>query len=201
MMLWKCCTQYANKFGKLTRGENWSVFIPLPKKANAKECSNYHTTTLISHASKVIFKIQKARLQQYVNYELPDVQAGFRKDRESRSNCQHWWIIEQARELQKSIYFCFIDYTKAFDCVYNNKLWKILKVTGIPFHITCLLRKLYVGQEATVRTRHRTTDCFQLGKENVRAVYCHSAYLTSIKITSCKMLCTSWNQDCQEKYQ
>ena len=156
----------------------------------------------ILHASKVIFKIQKVRLQQYMNHELPDVQSGFRKDRESRDQIANiWWIIEQAREFQKSIYFCFIDYTKAFDCVDHNKLWKILKVMGIPVHLTYLLRKLYADQEATVRTRHRTTDCFQLGKENVKAVYCHSAYLISIKNTSCKMLGTSWNQDCQEKYQ
>ena len=105
--------------------QNWkrSVFIPIPKKGNAKECSNYHTIALISHASKVMLKILQARLQQYVNRELPDVQAGFRKGRGTRNQIANiCWIIEKAREFQKNIYFCFIDYTKAFDCVDHNKL-------------------------------------------------------------------------------
>ena len=103
-----------------------------PKKGNAKECSNYHTTALISHASKVMLKILQARLQQYVNCELPDVQAGFRKGRGTRDQIANiCWIIEKAREFQKNIYFCFIDYAKAFDCVDHNKLWKILKEMGI----------------------------------------------------------------------
>ena len=107
--------------------QDWkrSVFIPIPKKSNAKECSNYHTIALISHASKVMLKILQARLQQYVNHELPDVQVGFRKDRGTRDQIANiCWIIEKAREFQKNIYFCFIDYTKAFDCVNHNKLWK-----------------------------------------------------------------------------
>ena len=115
--------------------QDWkrSVFIPIPKKDNAKECSNYHTIALISHASKVILKILQARLQQHVNCELPDVQAGFRKGRGSRPQTANiHWIIEIAREFQKNIYFCFIDCTKAFDCVDHNKLWKILKEMGIP---------------------------------------------------------------------
>ena len=138
----------------------WSgVPLPSPKKGNAKECSNYHTIALISHASKVILKILKARLQQYVNHELPDVQAGFRKGRGTRDQFANiHWIIEKAREFQKNIYFCLIDYAKAFDCVDKNKLWKILKEMGIPDHLTCLLRNLYSGQEATVRTGHGTTD-------------------------------------------
>ena len=94
----------------------------------------------------------------------------------------------KAREFQKNIYFCFIDYAKAFDCVNHNKLWKILKEMGIPDHLTCLLKNLYAGQEATVRTGHGTTDWFQIGKEYVKAVYCHSAYLTSMQRTSCEML-------------
>ena len=107
---------------------------------------------LISHASKVMLKILQARLQQYVNCELPDVQAGFRKGRGTRDQiAKIRWIIEKARELQKNIYFCFIDYAKAFDCVDHNKLWKILQKMGIPDHLTCLLRNLYAGQEATVR--------------------------------------------------
>ena len=110
--------------------QDWkrSVFIPIPKKGNAKECSNYHTIALISHASKVKLKILQARLQQYVNRELPDVQAGFRKGRGTRDQIANiQWIIEKAREFRKNIYFCFIDYAKAFDCVDHNKLWKFSK--------------------------------------------------------------------------
>ena len=113
--------------------QDWkrSVFIPIPKKGNGKECSKYCTIALISHASKVMVKILQARLQQYVNRELPDVQAGFRKGRGTRDQFANiWWIIEKAREFQKNIYFCFIDYAKAFDCVDNDKLWKILKRDG-----------------------------------------------------------------------
>uniref|UniRef100_A0A4W2FFU3 RNA-directed DNA polymerase n=1 Tax=Bos indicus x Bos taurus TaxID=30522 RepID=A0A4W2FFU3_BOBOX len=142
-----------------------SIFIPIPKKGNAKECSNYHTIALISHASKVMLKILQARLQQYVNRELPDVQAGFRKGRGTRDQIANIrWIMEKAREFQKNIYFCFIDYAKAFDCVDHNKVWKILEEMGIPDHLICLLRNLYAGQEATVRTGHGTTDWFRIGK-------------------------------------
>ena len=147
--------------------QDWkrSVFIPIPKKGNAKECSNYCKIELISHASKVMLKILQARLQQYVNFELPDVQAGFRKGRGTRDQIANiHWIIEKAREFQKNIYFCFIDYTKAFDCVDDNKLWKILKEMGIPDHLTCFLRNLYAGQEATVRTEYGTTDWFRIRK-------------------------------------
>ena len=125
-----------------------------------KKCSNYCTIALISHASKVMLKILQARLQQYTNRELPDVQAGFRKGRGTRyQNANIFWIVKKPREFQKNIYFCFIDYAKAFDCVDHNKLWTILKEMGIPDHLTCLLRNLYAGQEATVRTGHGTTDC------------------------------------------
>ena len=124
------------------------------KKGNAKECSNYRTIALISHASKVILKILQARLQQYVNRELPDVQAGFRKGRGTRDQIANiCWIMEKSREFQKNIYFCFIDYAKAFDCVDHNKLWKILQEMGIPDHLTCLLRNLYAGQKATGNNR------------------------------------------------
>ena len=141
------------------------MFIPIPKKGNAKECSNYCTIALISHASKVMLKILQARLQQYVNWELPGVQAGFRKGRGTRNQIVNiCWIIVKAREFQKNIYFCFIDYTKAFDYVDHYQLWKILQEIGIPDHLTCLLRNLYAGQEATVRTGHGTTDWFQTGK-------------------------------------
>ena len=116
-----------------------SVFIPIPKKGNAKECSNYRTIALISHTSKVMLKILQARLQQYVNFELPDVKAGFRKCRGIREQVANiCWIIKKAREFQKNIYFCFIYYAKAFDCVDHNKLWKILKEMGIPDHLTFL---------------------------------------------------------------
>ena len=112
-----------------------------------------------------MLKIPQARLQQYVNHELPDVQAGFRKGRGTRDKIANIrWIIKKAREFKKNIYFCFIDYAKAFDCVDHNKLWKILQEMGIPDHLTCLLRNLYAGQEATVRTGHGTTDRFQIGK-------------------------------------
>ena len=137
--------------------QDWkrSVFIPMPKKGNLKECSNYCTIALISHTSKVLLKILQARLHQYVNCELPDVQAGFRKGRVGRdpiANIQR--IFKKAREFQKNTYFLFTDYAKAFDCVDHNKLWKILKEMGITGHLTCLLRILYVGQEAIVRTGH-----------------------------------------------
>ena len=167
--------------------QDWkrSVFIPIPKKGNAKECSNYCTIALISQASKVMLKILQARLQQYVNRELPDVQARFRKGRGTREQIANiCWIIKKARQFQKNIYFCFIDYIKASDCVDHHKLWKILKEMGIPDHLTCLLRNLYAGQETTVRTDMELQTGSKLGKEYVKAVYCHPAYLTSVQSTS-----------------
>ena len=145
--------------------QDWkrSVFIPIPKKGNIKDCSNYHTVALISHASKVMLKILQAGLQQYMNRELPDVQAGFRKSKGTRDQIANIrWIIGKVREFQKNIYFCFIDYAKALDCVGHNKLWEILRERGIPDHLTCLLKDLYAGREATVRTG--TPDWFQIGK-------------------------------------
>ena len=122
-----------------------------PKEGNAKECSIYRTTVLISHATKVMLKILHSRLQQYVNRECPDVQTGFRKGRGARDEIATIsWIIKKAREFQKSIYFWFTDYAKAFDCVHHNKPWEILPELGIPDHVTCLLRNLYAGQEARV---------------------------------------------------
>ena len=144
--------------------QDWkrSVFIPIPKKGNTKERSNQSTIALISHISKVMLKILQARLQQYMNRELPDVQAGFRKGRGTRDQIANiCWIIEKAREVQKNI--CFIDYAKAFDCVDHNKVWKILQEMGILDHLTCLLRNLYAGQEETARTGHGTTYWFQIG--------------------------------------
>ena len=129
--------------------QDWkrSVFIPISKKGNAKEHSNYRTIALISHTSKVILKILQARLQQYVNHELPDVQARFGKGRGTRCQIADiCWMIEKEREFQKNIYLCFIDYAKVFDCVDHHKLWKILQEMGIPDHISCLLRNLYAGR-------------------------------------------------------
>ena len=202
-MLWKCCTQYASKLGKLSSGHRTrSAFIPIPKKGNAKECSNYHTTALISHASKVMLIILQARLQQYVNHELPDVQAGFRKGKGTRDQVANIpWIIEKAREFHKNIYFCFIDYAKAFDCVDHNKLWKILQEMGIPDYLTCLLRNVYAGQEATVITRYGTTDYFQIGN-GVCQGYILSRCLLDLYHEKCWAgRSTSWNQDCWEEYQ
>ena len=131
-----------------------------------------------------MLKILQARLQQYVNCELPYVQAGFRKGRGTRDQIANiHWIIEKAREFQKNIYFCFIDYAKAFDCVDHDKLWKILKELGIPDHLTCILRKLYAGQEVTELDSEQQTGT-KSGKEYVKAVYCHPAYLTNMQSTS-----------------
>ena len=168
---------------------------------DAKECSNYHTIALISHTSKVMLKILQARLQQYVNRELPDVQARFGKGRGTRNQIANiHWIIEKARGFQKNIYFCCIDYAKAFDGVDHNKLLKILKEIEIPDHLICLLRNLYAGQEATWNNRlvpNRKRSSSRL-------------YIVTLFI---ELLCrvhhekrwtgrnTSWNQDCWEKYQ
>ena len=120
-----------------------------------------------------MLKILEAMLQQHMNRELPDVQAGFRKGRGTRDQIANIrWIMEKAREFQKHIYFCFIDYAKAFDCVDHKKLWKILQEMGIPDHLPCLLRNLCADQEATVRTGPGTMEWSRLGKEYVKAVYC-----------------------------
>ena len=138
-------------------------FHPNPKERQCQKCSNYHTIALISYTNKVMLKILQDRFQQYMNWEFPDVQAGFRKGRGSRDQIANiLWIIEKAREFQKNSHFCFIDYTKTIDSVDHNKLWKIPKEMGIPDHLTCLLRNLYAGQEATVRTRQGATDLLQI---------------------------------------
>ena len=162
-VLYTICQQIW-KMQQWPQGWKRSVFIPIPKEGNAKECSNYSTIALISHAVKVMVKILQARLQQYVNRALLDVPVGFRKGRGTRDQIANIrWIIEKAREFQKNIYPCFIDYAKAFACGDHNKLWKILKEMGIPDHLTYLLRNLCASQEATVRTGHGT-DWFQIGK-------------------------------------
>ena len=136
-----------------------------PKERQCQKCSNYCTVALNSHTSKVMLKILQARLQRYMNRELPDIQAEFRKGRRTRYQIANiCWNIKKAREFQKNINFCVIDYAKAFDCVDHNKLWKILKEMGISDYLTCLLRNLYAGQEGTVRTGHGPTDWFQIGK-------------------------------------
>ena len=136
-----------------------------PKERQCQKMLKLPHNCLISHASKVMLKILQARLQQYVNSELPDFQANFRKGRGTRGQIANIrWIMEKARQFQKNIYFCFIDYSKAFDCVDHNRLWEILQEMGLPDHLTRLLRNLYAGQEATVRTGHGTTDRFQIGQ-------------------------------------
>ena len=165
-----------------------SVFIAIPKKGNAKECSNYHTIALISHTSKVMLKILQARLQQYMNHELPDVQAGFRKGRGTRHHIANiFWITGKANEFQKNIYFCFIDYAKAFDGVDHKKLWKILKEMEIPVHLTCLLRNLCVRKQQLELDMEQQTGSKQ-GKEYIKAINCHPAYLTYMQSTSREML-------------
>ena len=167
----------------------WSVFIPIPNKGNAKECSNYCTIAVISHTSKVALKILQARLQQYMSHGLPDVQAGFRKGRGTRDQIANiCWIIEKAREFQRSIYFCFIEYIKAFDCVdYNNsgeffKRWEYQTTWAASWEICMQVRKLQLKLDMEQST------CSKLGKEYVKAVYCHPACITCMRSTSCKML-------------
>jgi len=151
-MLWKCCTQYARKFGKLSSGHRTGkVQFSFQSQRNTMPKNAQTTAQLYSSHTLVMLKILQARLQHHVNCEIPDVQAGFRKGRGTRDQTANiHWIMEKAREFQKNICFCFIDYAKAFDCVDHNKLWKILQEMGIPDHLTCLLRNLYAGQEATV---------------------------------------------------
>ena len=155
--------------------ENSAVATGLEKvssHSNSKECSNYHKIALIAHASKVMLKVLQARLQEYVNCELPDVQVGFRKGRGTRDQIANiHWIMEKAREFQKNIYSGFINYAKAFDCVDHKKLWKVLKEMGISDHLTCLLRNLFAGQEATLRPDMEQQTGSKLGKEYIKAVY------------------------------
>ena len=158
-----------------------SVFTSIQKEGNAKECSNYHTMAVISHTGKGMLKIVQVRLHQSMNLEVPDIKSGFRKGSGTRDQTSNiHWIIEKAREFQKNIHFCFTDNTKAFVCVDHNKLWNILKEMGVPDHIICLLRNLYVGQEATFRTRHGATVCFQIRKGIQQAVYAHHVHLNNL---------------------
>ena len=163
--------------------QDWkrSVFTSIPKKGNVKQCSNYHTTALISHASKAMLKILQSRLQQHMNRELPDVHAGFRKVRGTRYQIANIpWITEKARVFQKNIYFCFILCTKAFDCVYHNitkncgKFWE----TGIQAHHTCPLRTSTQGKKQQLEIDMKQGTVLKLGKEYVKAINCQPAYLT-----------------------
>ena len=167
MMLWKCCTQHTSKFGKLSSGHRTGKgqFSFQSKEEQWQRILKLLRNCLISHASKVMLKILQVRLQQYVNWELQDVQAGFRKGRETRDQIANiCCIIEKGREFQENISFCFIDCAKAFDCVDYNNLWKVIKETEIPDQITWLLRNLYAGQEAIPGNGHGTTDWFHTGK-------------------------------------
>ena len=187
--------------------QDWkrSVFIPIPKKGNAEECSNHHTIALISHASKVMFKVLQARLQQYVNRELPEVQAGFRKGRGTRDQTANiHWIIKKEEKFQKSIYFCFIDYAKAFvwittSCGKFLKTWKYNTILPASWEIFMQVKKQHLEPDMEESTGSK------LGKEYIKAVYCHPAYLIyRVHHTKCwagSGWSTSWNQDCWDKYQ
>ena len=164
-MLWNCCTQWQQIWKSQQWLQDWkrSVFIPIPKMGNAKECSNYCKIVFILYTSKVILRILQASLQQYMNLEISDLQSGFQRGRGTREQIANiLWIMEKARAFQENI--CFTDYDTAFDCVDHNKLWNILKEMGVLDHLTSLLRNLYAGQEATVRIRHGKTDWFKIGK-------------------------------------
>ena len=200
-MLWKCYTQYASKFGKLSSGHRTGkgqFSFQSQRKAMPKNAQ----TSAQLYSSHML----QARLQQYVKHKLPDVQAGFRKGRGTRDQIANiCWIIKKAREFHKNMYFCLIDYAKAFDCVDHNKLWKILKEMEIPDHLTWLLRNLYAGQEAAVRTGHGTTDWFQIGKgvfqSYILSLCLFNLYAEYIMRKRWAGGSTSWNQDCWEEYQ
>ena len=190
-MLLKCHTQYANKFGKLSSGHRTGkgqFSIQSQRKAMAKECSNYCVIALISYASKVMLKILQVRLQQYVNRELSDVQARFRKGRGTRDQIANiHWIIKKAKEFQRNIYFCFIDYVRAFDYVDHNELWekrdRTTRTPDLPPREICMqVKKQQLEPDMEQRTGSK------LGKEYIKAVYCHPAYLTYMQSTSCEML-------------
>ena len=180
--------QWIWKTQQWPQGWKRTVFIPIPKKSNAKECSNFCTIVLISHANKVMLKILQDILQQYVTWELPDVQADFRKGRGTRDQIANiCWIIKKAREFQKNIYFCFIDYAKAYNYMDHNKLWKILKEMGIPDHLTCLQWNLFQVKEQQLELDMEQQTGSKLGKEYIKAVYCQPAYLTYMQSISCEM--------------
>ena len=194
MMLWKCCTQYASKFGKLSGGHRtakgqFSFQTFIPKKGNAKECSNYCTIALISHASKVMLKILQARLQQYVYHELPDVQAGFRKGRGTRDQIANiCWIMEKAREFQKNIYFCLLTMPKPLTVwitINCGKFWK-RREYQTTWPASWEICRKHVRKQQLELDMEQTDS--KLGKEYVKVVYCHPAYLTYMQSTSWETL-------------
>ena len=201
MMLWKCCTQDVSKFGKL------SMARELEKASfhsSPKECSNYYTTALISHASKVMLKILQARLQQYVNWELPGVQAGFRKGRGHRDQIANiCWIIEKAREFQKNICFCFIDYVKAFDCVFISTIncgklrrrWEYQTTWPASWETCMQVRKQQLERDMEQHIGSKQE------KEYIKVVYCHRAICREHHEKRWTGWSINWNQDCREKYQ
>ena len=197
---------------KIWKTQQWphywkrTVFIPIPKKVNAKECSNCHTIVLIWHANKIMLKILQIRLQYHMNHELLEVQAGFRKGRGTRDQIANThWTIKKAREFQKNIYFCFTDYAKAFDYGNHNKLWKILQEMGIQDHLICFLRNLYAGQEGTARIGHGTTDWFQINKGvHQGCIFSPCLFNFLCRVDHAKWwagLSTRWKEVCWEKYQ
>ena len=201
MMLWKGCTQYANKFGTQQWPQEWkrSVFIPIPKTGSIKECSNYCTIALISHAIKAMLKILQTRLQKYVNWELADVQAGFKKGRATRDQIANIsWIIEKAREFQKCIYFCFIDYTRAFDCVDHNTLWKILKRWGYKTTLPPPEKPVMQVKKQQLELDMEQWTGSKLGKECI--LYSRLYSVTFFIQLLCRVHCVKWragwNQDC-----
>ena len=176
-MLWKCYTQYASKFGKLSSGHRTGK-VKFSFQSQRKAMPKNAQTTAQLHSSHMLLKYEPwtSRCSSWIY-----------KSRGTRYQIANsHWIIKNAREFQKNIYFCFIDYAKAFDYMDHNKLWKIFQEMGIPVHLTCLLRNVYAGQEATVRTGHGTKDGSKLGKEYLKALYCYPAYLTYMQSTSCK---------------
>ena len=185
--------------------QDWkrSIFISIPKKGSAKKCLNYSTIALILHASKVMLKFSKPSFSKFtwmMNFQMFKLDLEKAEEPDIKLPTSVGSSKKQG-DFQKNIYFCFIDYAKTFDCVDHNNLWKILKEIGIADHLTCLLRNLYAGQEATVRTRHGKTDWFQISKG---FVCCHPLYLTYSRVHHEKRWAgwsTSWNQDCWEKYQ
>ena len=190
-MVWKSYIQYASKFGKLSSGHRTGkgVFIPIPKKGNAKEGSNYHTIALISHVSKIMLKILQARLQQYMNCEPPDIQAGFIKSKGTRDQIANIrWVIKKQESSKKHLLLLYWLCQSLWLCG-SQQTGKFLEM-WIPDHLTCLLRNLYAGQEATARIGHGTTDWIQIGKGVRQASISSPYYLTYMHSTSCEM--TGW---------
>ena len=189
MVLWKCCSQYARKFGILSSVHRTGnvTFHSNPKERQCL-CSKHHTTALISDASKVMLKVLQAKFQQYLNWKLPDVQAIFRKGREPEIKLPTSNGSSKKQEnSRKTSTSASLTMLKPLTVWITTNYGKFLE-TGIPDHLTCLLRNLYAGQEATVRTGHGTMDWFKTGKEYVKAIHCHPVYLTFMQSTSCEML-------------